>query len=32
MAAINVEHVFNFVGNTGDTGILNDIFSAKAER
>ena len=32
MMAIKVEHVFNCVGNTGDTGILNDISSGKAQR
>ena len=31
MAAIKVEHVFNCVWSTVDTGILNDIFSGKAQ-
>ena len=26
MASIKVKHVFNCVGNTGDTGILNGIY------
>ena len=31
MASIEVEHVFNCVGNTADTGIYNNIFSGKAK-
>ena len=32
MASIEVEHVFNCMGNTGYTGIFNNIFSGKPKR